>query len=101
MFANYLLSMEEKLLIKKTTKMNNPKVKVFIEVLKDFFRWALSFFIGWILDNGYAFFTKSKLDPAVIILIGTLFKYADYYWHKLNKETTMSREGESQGILPF
>lgn len=73
----------------------------FIEVLKDFLRWAISFFIGWVLDNGYSFFTKSKLDPQVILVIGFLFKYADYYWYRYNKENKTYQTGESMGIFPF
>ncbi|MEK9206988.1 MAG: hypothetical protein AAB922_00780 [Patescibacteria group bacterium] len=77
--------------------------KVFWEVLKDFARWALSFFIGWIIDNGYSFFAKSKLDPQLIIAISITFKYADYYWHKHNKELK-PRAGtitKTMGIIPF
>lgn len=83
--------------------MLQQQLKVLWEVLKDFGRWALSFFIGWVLENGYSFFTKSKLDPQVVIVIGVLFKYADYYWHKYNKELKPrpSTITESMGIIPF
>jgi hypothetical protein len=41
--------------------MNNPKLLAFLETFKEFMRWALSYFIGWVIDNGYAYFTKSNL----------------------------------------
>ena len=83
--------------------MFNQQLKVLWEVLKDFGRWALAFFIGWIIDNGYSFFAKSKLDPQVVIVIGVLFKYADYYWHKYNKEQQprASSITKPMGIIPW
>lgn len=84
--------------------LTNPKVLTSWEVVKDFARWALSFFIGWLLDNAYAYFANSKLDPQVVLVIGAVIKYADYYWHKYNKETTpltKENEGKSMGIIPF
>ena len=78
----------------------NPKLEILWETVKDFLRWAVSFFIGWIIDNGYSFFAKSKLDPQIVLAIGVAFKYADYYWHKYNK-ATQTTYGESKGIIPF
>jgi hypothetical protein len=82
----------------------NPKLLVTWEVVKDFARWAISFFIGWVLDNAYAYFAQSKLDPQVVLAIGAVIKYADYYWHKYNKETvpvTKANKEASMGIIPF
>ena len=84
--------------------LDSPKVLVAWEVVKDFARWAISFFIGWILDNAYAYFAQSKLDPQVVLAIGAVIKYADYFWHKYKKETvpvTKTNKDESMGIIPF
>ncbi len=71
------------------------------EVVKDILRWAVSGGVGYFLDFGYSFFTKSKLDPNVILVIGVIFKYADYYWHRYNKDTRNVEAGKSMGIIPF
>lgn len=81
--------------------MENPKVKALVETLKEFGRYVFSFFIGWLLDNGYAFFTKSNLSPDVIFVIGAIFRAADYYWHKYNKEIQPENRGKSMGLFGF
>jgi hypothetical protein len=79
----------------------NAQVVALVETLKEFARYALSFFIGWVIDNGYAFFTKSKLDPQIILYIGIAFRAADYYWHRYNKEAQPDKQGQSLGFFRF
>ena len=83
--------------------MNNfdEKVNALFEVTKDFGRWAISFFIGWVLDNGYSFFAGSRLDPQTIFFIGIGFKYLDFAWHKYRKDVGYDDPGKSLGIIPF
>lgn len=80
---------------------NNPQLKALLETSKEFLRWAISFFIGWLLDNGYTFFTNSRLSPDVIFVIGAIFRAADYYWHKYNKEIQPENKNQSMGLIGF
>lgn len=83
--------------------MKNMDAQMFAlaETFKEFLRWALSFCLGWVIDNGYSFFLKSKLSPDIILVIGIAFRAADYYWHKYNKEVQTDSTGKSLGLFRF
>lgn len=82
-------------------KKFDAQYNAMVETLKEFARWILSAFIGFVIDNGYSFFTKSKLSPDVIFVIGAFFRAADYYWHKYQKQITPESEGQSLGLVRF
>jgi len=82
-------------------KRYDAQISAILETLKEFARWAVFYFIGWVIDNGYSFFAKSKLSPEVIFAIGAIFRAADYYWHRYNKEIEPDSAGKSLGILKF
>ena len=84
-----------------TLKKYDAQVNAFLETCKEIGRLALSYMIGWVLENGYSYFAKSKLSPDVILAIGVCFRAADYYWHKYNKEITPNSEGKSLGLFRF
>ena len=79
----------------------NAQVNAFIETFKEFARWALSFFLGWLIENGYSFFAKSNLSPETLLIISAVFRAADFYWHKYKKETTPDSTGKSLGLFRF
>lgn len=83
--------------------LEDPRLKALWETFKEFLRWALSFFIGWVIENGYAFFAKQNLDPQILFFVASAFRAADYYWHKYNKATVDPTvgEGKSLGLTGF
>ncbi len=81
--------------------VDNARLRAFIETFKEFLRWVLSFAIGYVIENGYSFFAKSKLDPDTLLIIGACFRAADYFWHKYKKETEPDSTGKSLGLYRF
>jgi len=79
----------------------NAQVKAFIETAKEFLRWALSYFITWLLANGYSFFAKSNLSSDTLLIIGACFRAADFFWHRYQKQTQTDIEGKSLGLYRF
>ncbi len=90
--------------------MNTPTqsfIKAVEETAKDFARWAISYFIAWLIPNGVDFIinflTKAhiKTGPEIVFILGVVIKYIDYAYHRYNKDLQPGNAGESLGIFRF
>lgn len=79
------------------------RLKALFEVLKDFARWVISYFLAWFVAHGFdfmiSFFTAHHIviGPIALMVLTTGFKYVDYYYHRYQKMLNPV-PGEPQGI---